>query len=658
MHRASLIHPVTISCALFLCSTGNLQGSKSGVADKVGDRAPGPGVRIDSQELQAFLNDFFAQQMRKLHIPGAVFVLVQDGEISFKQGFGYANLKDQAPVDPDTTLFRAASVTKLVTATAVMQLVERGLLDVDQDVNNYLRDFRLDETRFSPVTIRHLLTHSSGLDGKEIGMEARTAAEVMPLGKYLAERMPRRVLPPGDVIMYSNYGYALAGFLVQTVTNDSYANYVHKNILGPLQMRDSTMEQPLPPGLIGDLAVGYEFNDNGYQSVRDTFLHDPPAGGLVASGADMARFMIAHLELGRCGDVRILNEATVRQMQRQQFTQHPRLAGRTFGFNERLANDVRAIEQGGDLTGYASLLFLLPDQRLGFFVAYNNDVPQFREELVAAFLDHYYPVAAPTSLNPPAGFKNRAADFAGHYRYNRYARFGLEKLLTPFSEFLVTADSDGALTVRYPAGFSEFRKPFGITEVEPLLFQRSDDGGYVAFREDKRGRVTHMFGSFFGPSVFEKLAWYETATFQAVLLGFFLVAFSWTVLAWPIGYLLRQWRGPSVRPIQQWPLARVAAAAVAALNLFFVVAFVLLLLRVLREGADEFNFGVPSTVVALLYIPLISTLLTLSLPVFTAMAWKRKCWSLRGRLYYTLVAATAIGFVPFLHYWNLLGLQS
>ena len=657
MYCAWLFRVATVSLVLLLSARGDLRGNEPHVSGTVGHAARGRAARIDPEELEAFLHKFVDERMRDLHIPGAVFVLVQDGKISFKKGYGYANLNGQTPVDPDKTLFWVASVTKLVTATAVMQLVERGLLNVDESVNKYLRDFRLEESRFSPVTVRHLLTHTSGLDGKEIGMAARTAADVMPLGKYVAQRMPRRALPPGDVIMYSNYGYALAGHLVEAVTRESYAQYVRENILTPLEMRHSTIQQPLPRDLLSDLAVGYEFNDNAFQPVRDTFLHDLPAGGLVATGTDMARFMIAHLELGRYGDVRILNQGTALEMHRQQFTQHPRLAGRTFGFNERLAHGVRAIEHGGDLSGYASLLFLLPEERVGFFVACNNDVPRFREELVDAFLDHYYPVAPPPILHPPGGFKNRAAHFAGRYRYNRYARFGLEKLLTPFSEFLVTADSDGALTVRYPAGFGDFRKPFQINEVEPLLFQRSDDAGYVAFRENDRRRVTHMFGSFFGPTVFEKLAWYETATFQAVLLGFFLMVFSLTILAWPIGYLLRRWRGPSSRPMQRWPLARVIAGAVAALNLFFVVTFVLLLLRVLREGAGEFNFGVPPAVVALLYIPLISTVLTLPLPVFAAMVWKRRCWSLPGRVHYTLVAMTAIGFLPFLYYWNLLGFQ-
>ena len=162
------------------------------------------------KELEEFLAAHLAEQMSAWHVPGVVLVVVKDGKIFFAQGYGYADAEGKLPIVPERTVFRVGSVSKVFTATAVMQCAERGKLDLHGDVNSYLDLFKLENNFTRPVTLENLLTHTGGFDDRAIGINARTPSEVIPLGPYLAQRMPPRVHPPGEVYGYSSHGMALA----------------------------------------------------------------------------------------------------------------------------------------------------------------------------------------------------------------------------------------------------------------------------------------------------------------------------------------------------------------------------------------------------------------------------------------------------------------
>jgi len=609
----------------------------------------------DPQELEAFLDAFFAEQMEALHIPGAVFISVKDGQTFFTKGYGLADLESQRPVIPDETLFRVGSVSKLFTATAIMQLIEQGRLDLDEDVNNYLDDFQLPDDDPTPATVANLLTHTGGFDERLTGTGVRSPSELAPLGQYLADNMPPRVMPPDDTISYSNHGYTLAGYLVEEISGMSFDQYIEENILRPLDMNHSSFRQPLRPELASDRAVGYVYTTD-YQVMPVEYLNIAPAGSLYATATDMAHFMIAHLQNGRYEDTRILEAETAQEMHRRQFTHHPQLAGWTYGFYEHIENGQRAIAHGGDVTGFSSLLFLLPEQNLGFFVSFNASVSVLfglgdpREELVSRFLDRYYPVAeGPVSGQPSADLQR----FSGNYRINRYARTTLEKGLPPIPmlQWRVTANDDGTLTLKHPLNILE--SSFWV-EAGPLLFQEVDGDGYIAFREDKNGRrITHMFMITFGtPMALEKVSWYETDAFQLILIGFFVLAFL-SVLAWPVGSLIRRLKKRPAAPSKLALWARYLAGLVSALNLVFVVGLVVRLGQVL----SGVFYRTPTYFVALLVIPLLTAILTVGLVVFTVLARRDDYWSVLGQLHYALIVVAALVFIWFVNYWNLLGFR-
>jgi CubicO group peptidase (beta-lactamase class C family) len=259
----------------------------------------------DPQELEIFVDGVIAAQLQAYHIPGATVSVVKDGELYLAKGYGYANQEKLIPVIADKTLIFPGSVSKLFAWTAVMQLAEQGKVDLNADVNIYLSDIKIPNTYPSPVTLTHLMTHTAGFESRNEGLFVHQVEEIMPLRDYLLRYMPARIYPPGRIPAYSNYGTALAGYIVEQISGLPYDAYIEENIFVPLGMKHSTFRRPPETQLADDLAVGYSFADGAYQP-QDEWVQPAPAGGLATTATDMARFLIAHLQNGRYGDASIV----------------------------------------------------------------------------------------------------------------------------------------------------------------------------------------------------------------------------------------------------------------------------------------------------------------------------------------------------------------
>src|SRR6266511_3233817 len=346
---------------------------------------------LDPAALEAFFDGLINAQRDAFRVPGATVSVVQHGTLLFAKGYGYANVEQRTSVAADTTLFRVASVSKLFVWTAVMQLVEQGKLDLNADVNTYLKDFKIPPTYPQPITLAHLMTHTPGFEEQALGTSVRSAQNLKPLGEFLATHMPARVRPPGELTAYSNYGAALAGYIVSQVSGMSFEQYVDEHILQPLEMRHSSFRQPLPPRLVPDIAVGYTYTDGAFHPQSFKWMQLVPAAALSATATDMANFMIAQLQNGRFGSTRILQEATARAMHQQNFTNDPRVNGFAHGFAVATINDQQLLWHGGDIMHFHSALVLLPAHNVGFFVAYNGANGMLAVlNTIRAFLDQYY----------------------------------------------------------------------------------------------------------------------------------------------------------------------------------------------------------------------------------------------------------------------------
>lgn len=613
-----------------------------------------PGLN-DPQEFEAFVDNFFNEEMSKSHTAGAVISVVKDGKLFFAKGYGYANLEKKIPVEADKTLFRVASLSKLFTATAAMQLYERGQLELDAPVNKYLTNFQLENPYPEPARVAQLMTHTDGTTKRLIGLAAPTAAEMEPLGDYLADHMPPIVWPPGELYSYSSHSSALLGYLVERTSGLPFVQYIDRNILQPLEMSHSTFLQPPPPPLADDLAVGYQYQSGNFKSVPYLYLNIAPAAALSTTATDMANFMIAHLQNGRYENSRILEDDTAQLMHRQHFTEHPRLPGSAYSFHERLENNIRAIGHLGSLRGYSSSLTLLPDQNIGIFTA-TNSFNGVHGKLLARFFDRYFPV--PNKPAPPKRLdltEDQLERFTGTYRDLEYPRHTFAKLTAPFKHINIKKGDNGTLLVSTPGLFFLGNVPkVRLVPVEPLLFQRTEDEAFTAFGEDKSGRLRFAFNPLW-PIIgaYEHIRWYETVWVQLGLAGFCALVFLTACFMWPIRPLIRRLRGK--RQVERrLSGAWLIAGLIGTLNLVFLIGFPLSLWLI---GAWKLVYGVPAVVVALLCIPILTTVLTLGLPIFTVLVWKNKYWSVIGRSHYSLITLAALAFIPFLLYWNLLGFQ-
>ena len=597
----------------------------------------------DRAELEAFLDGVMTSSLRDKHVAGATVAVVKDGALFFAKGYGFADVNRRAPVDADRTLFRIGSTSKLFTWTAVMQLVEQGKLDLDADVNRYL-DFAIPATYPQPVTMRHIMTHTPGFeeDGRDLFTE--DSAKMMPLGKWLATHIPGRVRPPGTFSSYSNYATALAGYVVQRVSQMPFDDYVEQRILAPLGMKQTTTRQPLPASFRTDMSGGYAWSGGGFATKPFELINGAaPAGSMSASATDMAKFMIAHLHNGAAGGgQRILAESTAVRMHARAFGHDPRLPGFALGFYEKSSHGLRIIGHGGDTRWFHTDLALIPSEQVGLFVSFNTSTGGELSfgPFLTAFLDHYYP-ATPLVATPSADSKKEAARIAGEYEFNRRSYTTFQKALGLASSTRVAAGDSGKLVLHSPLGDTR------LVPVGPLLYREELGNDLVAFKADASGHITHGFLGLAPMMALERVPWYASPPLHWVVLGLGVVVFIGTVVAAVRRFVRR--RLGKAHPEDALP-GRWILVTLALLDLAFLgtVAAVL--------GASGGLLENPLTGLKLaLALPVLAALLTVGAIAIAVRQWRAGAGTRGARLRYSAVVVTALLFVWSLGQWNLLG---
>jgi CubicO group peptidase (beta-lactamase class C family) len=535
-------------------------------AAAAGPTAPGPVTPsvthpLDAQDVDTWLDGYMPYALHSGDIAGAVVVVVKDGKVLTERGYGYADVKTQKPVDPEATLFRPGSVSKLFTWTAVMQLVEQGKLDLDKDVNGYL-DFKIPPKDGKPVTLRNLMTHTPGFEERAKRLFVADKSRLTPLKGYLVNP-PAVIYPVGEVPAYSNYGATLAGYIVERVSGEPFDDYVAHHIFQPLGMAHSTFDQPLPANLSPDMASGYFIASQPAKPFE--FVNARPAGSVSATGADMARFMIAHLQDGRYGDAQILKPETARLMHTTTFTPVPPLPGMALGFYHEDRNGQVIIGHAGDTQWFHSELHLYLNDGVGLFVSMNSlgkagAAGPVRSQLFRGFTDRYFP-AAPANLPTVSTAKHDAALMAGRYINSRGSDTNFLILASLLGQATVKADPDGLVEV------SAFKTVGGAVkkwrEVGPMVWQEVNGESRMAATM-KNGRVATILNDD-EPPVFVLMpvpAKLNAAWAMPLLFGSIGVL-ALCVVLWPISILVRRRYGQafalSGRAAMLYRLVRVAA---------------------------------------------------------------------------------------------------
>src|SRR5438270_574391 len=253
---------------------------KSSLAPPSTTQAPTATHELTADDLGTFLEGLVPLQIEREDIAGAVVAVVKDGKLLFAHGYGYADAEKKKTVSAEDTLFRPGSVSKLFTWTSIMQLQEQRKLDLDHDVNEYI-DFKVPQKFGKPVTIRNLMTHTPGFEEAVKDLFVANPSKPMSLGDYLKTHMPNEIYPPGTIPAYSNYGAAMAGYIVQRLSGEPFDQYVANHIFKPLGMTHATFTQPLPESLKPLMSNGSDAASDGAKSFE--FVLPAPAGSLSAS---------------------------------------------------------------------------------------------------------------------------------------------------------------------------------------------------------------------------------------------------------------------------------------------------------------------------------------------------------------------------------------
>ncbi|MBH5318837.1 serine hydrolase [Paenibacillus sp. GSMTC-2017] len=439
----------------------------------------------DAAEVKKFADAFFNRPDVKKNLVGSAFVVVGDGKVLLNEGYGYADVESKSPVEPNKTMFRMASISKVFTASAVMQLVEEGKIDLDKDVHTYLSDFTIPNKTDSKLTMRHLLTHSTGFDYTDILTDSTATTTDYPLKKYLQDYKPTIIREPGSAYRYDNLASALQGLIVQEVADKPFEEVIQERIFEPLGMENSDFH--MSDKVREQLATGYD----GVGKPLPQYDNTPtiaPEGGMFATSTDISQYMLAHLNGGELNGKRILKEDTVKLMNKTHIGIHPEISNMGLGFEmffPEFYNGQYVIGKGGDLPGAHSWMWLIPEHNVGGFIVSNNDSSDIRTKLFEAFMDHYFPT--PDKEREVLSLtKAQLSKYEGQYSYLRMPVFHMS-----------VEANEGFLTVKGPSN-SKKLKPVGDN-----LFQ-DEDGKLAAFKTNKSGEIVH-FSYIFPDAWLEKL---------------------------------------------------------------------------------------------------------------------------------------------------------
>jgi CubicO group peptidase (beta-lactamase class C family) len=608
--------------------------------------SPASTPALTEPDLRAFVDGIMPLQLERGNIAGAVVLVVKDGKILFAKGYGYADVATKKPVTADGTLFRPGSISKLFTWTAVMQLVEEGKLDLDLDVNTYL-DFKIPAAFGKPITLRHIMTHTSGFEETAKDLFVKDASDMKPLDEYLKAHMPERIFPPGEIPAYSNYATSVAGYIVQRVSGQPFNEYIEQHILKPLDMTHSTFVQPLPDALGPLMSSGYTVASQPAKPYE--FVQAFPAGSSAVSAADMSHFIIAHLQDGQYEGARILKPETVALMHSRQFAYNAALNGMCLGFYEETRNGHRILGHAGDTVYFHSDLHLIPDQGIGFFVSYNSGGKgeiSNRTEMWNKILDRYFPYTPPPA-SPVANPKADVQAVSGYYTSSRRSQTNILKVTSVLGQLKVFADADGGIQI------DQLKDSAGQLihwqEIGPLLYRQRNGQDLVAFHRDASGKmVLSIDFPFF---IFQRATGLDIKPFNMFVFIASASVLLLVLMLWPVAGLLRKHYGQKLSLNARDRRLRFLVKIVCAIDIVFILAWVILASRldsgVLSESLD-------------LWIHLIQIVGVLGcLGALIAIYNAYRSWSDRGRWIWAkfadaFVALACLGLAWFMLAWDLL----
>ena len=396
---------------------------------------------IPISELEQFIDEFAAEHIG-LKTAGAAVAVIKNGELIFNKTYGYEVLDEKKALED--SVFEWGSATKLLVWTGVMQLAEQGKIDLNADIQNYLPPKFLRKLKYStPVTMYNLMNHNAGWEDRLIDLFYARPETVPSLREALLSWEPAQVFPPGTVVAYSNFGTALAGFIVELVSGKPFYEYVRENIFEPLGMRDTAIhpllaDNPSVAERRGQIKGHIQRGGKPAVSKNERiFIGLYPAGSVTGTARDAAKFLAALMPLNE--SVLFSDNKTLDEMLSVSLSFREGFPRFSHGFMEYYSA-VRALGHGGNTVAFSSLFTFAPEERFGLVVMANQAGElAMCYDLTRALFGGYVPPEYSGDLPEPAaeaisrGSPPDAREFSGLFTMARRPKNGFTNLIMSLS---------------------------------------------------------------------------------------------------------------------------------------------------------------------------------------------------------------------------------
>lgn len=588
---------------------------------------------LNRPDLESWADSMFATYARESERPSLAIVIVRGDSVVLAKGYGYER-DDGTRVSTDSSVFHIASISKLFVVTAILQLVDAGRVRLDDPVSVYLPGFGIPPA----VKVRHLLTHTSGVDAPFLADVADSPQDLQPLSAYFAGHPPRFGRPPGAEIRYSNYGMALAALVAEKASGEPFDSYVERHIFAPLGMKSSSIRQPPPPRIEARVASAGSGRVPNYLLIY-------PAGAIVSTTSDMGRFLRFLLSGKTDNGGRMLSAEALSEMRRQQWSPRPTVPGVALGLFESDMGGRRALFHTGARVHF-SLVYLLPEERVGLFIVHSmrqgGRFQSLRTNFARSFVERYFPM----SVNRGANRTVPARAFSGVYRPILFSTTTLERAAQMFADTRVTARDDGSLDIRLPA-----TAPFHVVATMPGVFTIDHgDNADLAFTFDDTSPPRRMFlsGATQDPVAFDRVRWFERGTIHLIALGIaFAIMASYDLVLLGGALVRKTMRRPRVRRPSEggrasWP-AMVASLLLLAAPLLGVATLLG------SSGSSAPRHAIAGSA-SLLFAASVLSLATIPI---TVAAFRRNYWSRRRRVHHAVFAIASVVMFALVMYYHL-----
>ncbi len=592
-------------------------------------------IQSDSAEFifpTEYIDSLYEAKLKEYNVPGSAMCIVKDGKVIYTRGIGMADIENGRQVDPDKTVFRVASISKVFTAMAIFQLIEAGKLKLHQD----LRPFIEKELGISypyPLTLHHIMTHTSGLDYSNIGSLQGDSGDEIPLLEILQDRMPPMVIKPGTTFWYSNYAFGFLGHLIEITSGIPYTTYMKEKILDPLGMHYSTFDSDLPMEIEKHKAHPYNFIDGAQVRQERQALSLPAASSLETTASDMARFIQAILEPSILHDKNIINVESYNLMIRRNYAPSELPEAMGYPWFHTVKNGYANLQHSGGVRSFLSNVDIIMEANAGVFVCHSNryNSPYFGWEMGAAVWDTLLtPKKLQVSQDHASAISTKSV--IGTYRNKTFTKSTFEKgneIINGQEEEINIKAVDSETLIVNERTFKR---------IGPTQFQDTREGSnWVIGFTTENGRPMDLIMPRGVLNQYEKISWYQKTIFKQILLGTCLL-FSLS------GIFLYLFKKNLRTPYAKWLTLISGVLSIS----FFALLIAYVFSGTLKHGVP-LSFKIPMVVMTL------CSVLSLVMPyiiykVIAKQGWKKSIFPL-------LLGASIIGMVLFYFDLNLIGMK-